>query len=114
MGLRFRLHGNDPEPLMSALGQKRTLERVRSMSALPPIADIETPSCDVRFVPKADILRCGKERRYSITSSASVSRLGGILRSSALAVARLMTRSSLVANSTGILAGVSPLRIRPA
>ena len=23
-----------------------------------------------RFVPKADILRCGKERRYSITSSA--------------------------------------------
>jgi hypothetical protein len=27
---------------------------------------------NVRFVPKADILRCGKERRYSITSSAVV------------------------------------------
>jgi hypothetical protein len=26
---------------------------------------------DVRFVPKADILHCGKERRYSITSSAA-------------------------------------------
>jgi hypothetical protein len=51
---------------------------------------------------------------YSITSSASVSRFGGILRSSALAVARLITRSSLVASSTGILAAVSPLRIRPA
>ena len=28
---------------------------VQSMSALPPIADIGTQSCDVRFVPKADI-----------------------------------------------------------
>ena len=35
------------------------------MSALPPKADIGTQSCDVRFVPKADILRCSKERRYS-------------------------------------------------
>src|SRR6516164_592827 len=51
---------------------------------------------------------------HSITSSARVSRFGGIFRSSALAVARLITRSSLVANSTGILAGLSPLRIRPA
>src|SRR6516165_11385374 len=51
---------------------------------------------------------------HSITSSASVSRFGGMLRSSALAVAKLITRSSLVAISTGILAGVSPLRIRPA
>src|SRR6516164_11626813 len=51
---------------------------------------------------------------HSITSSASVSRFGGMLRSSALAVAKLITRSSLVAISTGILAGLSPLRIRPA
>ena len=40
--------------LMSALGQKRTLRNVRSMSALPPIADIRLHECDVRFVPKAD------------------------------------------------------------
>jgi hypothetical protein len=31
------------------------------MSALPPKADIETQSRDVRFVPKADILRCSKQ-----------------------------------------------------
>jgi hypothetical protein len=31
------------------------------MSALPPKADIEIQSRDVRFVPKADILRCGKK-----------------------------------------------------
>jgi hypothetical protein len=40
---------------MSALGQKQTLVPVRVMSALPPKADIETQSRDVRFVPKADI-----------------------------------------------------------
>jgi hypothetical protein len=42
----------------------------RVMSALPPKADIAESDCHVRFVPKADILRCGRERRYSITSSA--------------------------------------------
>jgi hypothetical protein len=40
------------------------------MSAIPPKADIDGRSPDVRFVPKADILRCSKERRSSITSSA--------------------------------------------
>jgi hypothetical protein len=47
-------HSN-PEPLMSALGQKRTFECVRVMSALPPKADIAERRCDLRFVPKADI-----------------------------------------------------------
>jgi len=43
------------------------------MSALHPKADIHRRERHVRFVPKADILRCGKERRYSITSSAQES-----------------------------------------
>jgi hypothetical protein len=30
------------------------------MSALPPKADIRACDRDVRFVPKSDILRCGK------------------------------------------------------
>ena len=38
------------------------------MSALPPIADIGTQPCDVRFVPKADIVRRSAECRYSINS----------------------------------------------
>ena len=42
-----------------------------AMSALPLKADIVRHGGNVRFVPKADILHCGKERRYSITSSAS-------------------------------------------
>jgi len=43
-----------------ALGQKQTSERDWIMSALAPKADIGTQSRDVRFVPKADILRRGK------------------------------------------------------
>src|SRR5262249_29591093 len=46
--------GDRTEP-MSALGQKRTWSPFRSMSALPPKADIGTQPRDVRFVPKADI-----------------------------------------------------------
>jgi hypothetical protein len=37
------------------------------MSALPPKADITAAQTNVRFVPKADILGCGKKRHYSIT-----------------------------------------------
>jgi len=33
---------NGMGPLMSALGQKRTLKRLHPMSALPPKADIRT------------------------------------------------------------------------
>ena len=51
MGLGVSLHGSNPEPLMSALGQKRTFEYVRAMSALPPKADIDRACQDVRFVP---------------------------------------------------------------
>jgi hypothetical protein len=34
------LHGSNPEPPMSALGQKQTLHQFSVMSALPPKADI--------------------------------------------------------------------------
>ena len=54
---------------MSALGQKQTLECVRAMSALPPKADIETRSRDVRFLPKADIRatgRCGLQGGHEV------------------------------------------------
>jgi hypothetical protein len=40
-GSEASLHGSNPEPLMSALGQKRTLRRTHLMSALPPRADID-------------------------------------------------------------------------
>jgi hypothetical protein len=49
------LHGTNPKPLMSALGQKRTLRLVRLMSVLPPKADIAECGRHVRFVPIAEV-----------------------------------------------------------
>jgi hypothetical protein len=49
------LRRSKSSPLMSALGQKQTLQRILLMSALPPKADIGTQPRDVRFVPKADM-----------------------------------------------------------
>jgi hypothetical protein len=37
---------------MSALGHKRTLKRLETMSALPPKADIRLHECDVRYGQK--------------------------------------------------------------
>jgi hypothetical protein len=37
------------------------------MSASPPKADIHARCLDARLLPKADILRCGRDWRYSIT-----------------------------------------------
>jgi hypothetical protein len=48
----------------------------------------------------------------SMTSSASASRLAGMVSPSALAVLRLITSSNLVGCSTGGSAGLSPLRTR--
>src|SRR5262249_4940122 len=50
---------------------------------------------------------------HSITSSASVSRLSGMVSPSALAVLMLMTKLNLVGCSTGKSLGFSPLRMRP-
>ena len=48
----------------------------------------------------------------SITSSASVSNVGGTAMPSALAVFKLSTKSNLVGSTTGSSPGLSPLRIR--
>src|SRR5262249_47501124 len=50
---------------------------------------------------------------HSITSSASASRLSGMVSPSALAVLMLMTKLNLVGCSTGKSLGFSPLRMRP-
>ena len=73
MGLRGRFAQQQSEPSMSALGQKRTSEHVRIMSALPPKADIAKRDRHVCFVPKADIPHCGKKRRYFSPTTGSTS-----------------------------------------
>src|SRR5215471_16109599 len=79
-----------------------------TMSALAPKADIGTQPCNVCFVPKADILRCGRERRYSIISSAVASSVCGNVRPNVLAVLRFRTRSNFVGCSTGKSDGFEP------
>src|SRR5262245_24754229 len=49
--------------------------------------------------------------RYSITSLARASRVGGMVRRSALAVSRLTMKSNLVGCSAGMSAGLVPRRI---
>src|SRR5262249_21258785 len=75
---------------MSAKGQKRTFVPQKVMSALPPKADMCGATRHVRFGPIADMAN------HSITSSARASNDGGIVRSSAFAVLRLITSSYLV------------------
>src|SRR5215510_14749476 len=107
----------NPVPLQTA---KVVLGRVLITSRL-----VQRPG-SIRFGPlcglKSDISRgprsaiSGREQSqqnplYSITSSASESRLSEILMPSASAVLRLITVSNLVGCSTGRSAGFAPLRI---
>ena len=71
---------------MSALGQKRTCAVQQRMSALPP--------------------------KYSITSSAVASSVGGIVMPSALAVFRLITSLYLVALVGGLSRHIDPQACR--
>src|SRR5262249_47897829 len=90
-------------------------------------ADIDDHSDDVCFTPesghrlsalgcplcaKSRLMRCNKERRYSITSSAAVNNLSEMVSPSALAVLRLMISSYFVGTCTGRSGGFSPLRTR--
>src|SRR5262249_15935851 len=91
-----------------------------------PVKRLEVQKPDHRH---RGLLRAGRERppdrraaekRYkraslhSITSSARASSVAGIVMPKLFAVCRLMTNSNFVGSWTGISAGFSPLRMRPA
>ena len=81
-------------------------------SDITSITDIARASQDVRDVPLAD--SCSATTiGYSIISSARMSRIVGISRSSVLAVRKLITRSNRVGCTTGNSPALSPLRMRP-
>jgi hypothetical protein len=66
------LQRSNREPLMSALGQKRTSEQVRMMSALPSKADMDQHGHDVRFVPKGDIPLSLERRTFRAWTGRSI------------------------------------------
>ena len=81
-------------------------DRLGCKSALEGISDPSQTLREVRNVPQPDI------GAYSITSSASASRLGGISRSSAFAVLRLIAISNFTGAWAGRSAGLVPFRMR--
>src|SRR5262249_51197958 len=85
---------------------------LQPMSALPPKADIAESDWHVRFVPKADQVRCSKRDYYSITSSPRARKFGEISMFKAFAVFRLRTNVNLSACWTGRFTGLSPRRMR--
>src|SRR5262249_5878988 len=83
-GSGVRLHSSNPEPFMSALGQKRTSRSFQGMSALPPKADINlkmnhaTTGCmgdsirtpdRVELVDQNTYMELGRVDRYAKTAS---------------------------------------------
>jgi hypothetical protein len=94
--------------LMSALGHKRTLGLVSLMSALPPKADIEAKNigrhyCDVRFVPKAGIVRS------SLAATREV--LSGLVSQVVLRVDEFEAKRSDGRHLADVLTGFCPMKV---
>src|SRR6516225_6258459 len=77
-GLELKLHSSNPEPLMSALGQKQTFASDQLMSALPPKADIRPqanlfgqysfiPRDRASFYPQGALLHRNCPRPFRVT-----------------------------------------------
>ena len=92
-------------------GRHRMLEQaamlLSPMSAFAHLADSTRTSRHVRKVPEGNI-RAGN---YSISSSASVSKFGGTVIPSCVAVLRLTTSQNLLACSIGRSPGFTPRTI---
>ena len=100
---------------MSQIGPKMVVISARIGSASPQSTDIGGAYRYFAFVPSADLCTATDDEHglaYSITSSARVSRSGGISMSCAFAVFRLMTNWNLSGACTGRSAGLAPLRMR--
>src|SRR6516165_47206 len=115
-GQRAALASALPENLLTRSSDRRASSRreqlVEQCPLFPPKADITIRYRHVRYVPKADIVRCDEIRRYSITSSARASKDWGTDKPSAFAVFRLMASSYLFGACTGRSAGFSPRNMR--
>ena len=72
-----------------------------NISALPPRADVGADIVEPPVSARTRHMQRSKDRRYSITSAASESKLSEILTPSSFAVLRLITSSNLVGCRTG-------------
>jgi hypothetical protein len=83
-------------------------------SPVPPIASKFYAPQRMRLCAISGREQTQQTHSYSITSSATASRVGGTVRPSIRAVWLLMTNSNFDDCTTGKSAGLAPLRIRPA
>src|SRR5205807_8441067 len=103
-------HGTSPtSPSTAAISTTPALSLLHLSEPTSAVRAGTSRSCQST---QPDSCTAAKSVVYSITSSASASSIGGIVRPSALAVLRLITSSYLVGFCTGTSAGFSPLRIR--
>ena len=100
------LHGSNPKPLMSALGQKQTFRSAIVMSALPPKADIAESDWHVRFVPKADI--CSAAILPLFDHLIGASNESGMVRPRVLTIFRLSKPGFSNVSNSSSPAGSSP------
>jgi hypothetical protein len=82
--------------LMSQMGHERRFRDFHGTSALPPILTVRAGMPDRQLGAITGCEQSQQNSRYSITSSARASNMGGTVRPSALAVVRSMTRSKFV------------------
>src|SRR5215467_10054647 len=83
MGFRVSLHSTNLGLLMSALGQKQTFIIVRSMSALPPKADIGPTTRSPRRAAAGSrsfvSCSCARTARHRLVPVGQMGKLGGYL-----------------------------------
>src|SRR5215475_6747360 len=94
-----------------AKNQSRERRQFRQLDPTLPVPQSFAPPERIQHHLIQDVLV--RNPSYSITSSARASSVGGISRPSAFAVLRLITNWNLVGCTTGISAGLVPLRMRP-
>jgi len=85
-------------PPMSALGHLRPVDTPAAVAPCPLRSESgQIARVSLRLLcANSDLAQCSKKHRYSITSSALASKVGGTSRPSVLAVLRLITSSYLV------------------
>jgi len=117
-GLDLHIAADGPARLLQTL-QKYSIARLSERivgSKVMEDADVPLTLALLRPRRERPRCRCAKQREefaalHSITLSARASSVGGIVRPSAVAVIKFMTRSNLVGCSTGKPAGFAPRRI---
>src|SRR5262249_33167960 len=103
------------EPTIALMKSRRRIASPRGLRSAPIVTYRDAITAGIydrrNGVQGSVCAGCGREGRYSITSSARVRIVGEMERPIDFAVLRLMTNSNSVGSSTGSWSGFVPLRV---